>query len=746
MAAAAPQQQPLIISIADAATAEGDLPWSIPNGAKSGGSPKGAPGVPGSPQLANLRHSPRSSPRAGPLDDILVLTHWEDGQGPPPGSAVATAAAAGAHREEEDAPGGGWGAAYDVLLARMAHRGSDAGSEMESGGVASRGAPRAVPGAWGAEPALHGGGGGGGTPTGRPAGALTPSKRARDDGAADPAPGDPAAAAVAAAAPEKAPPAALSKASPARDAEGSLQTPSPALGTTRGTGMSPLSAVRAAAAAARFAVSSPARRPPAVAAGAPPPPASGAAGAPAAAGDDGAAAEQPPLSAQQQLLRLQAVPPRDRGAAQLPARLQRPATSAGALPHSPDGAALLTELRKPVPGRRPPGSPSSARPTGDYVNASTSSSSSSGSSDAEEEEEEEAGGSSEEAAAEGVAAGPRTRGAAGRRGPLAEERREGALRQELRARPLLARAKPEPSPPKVSGAGGAPARGALPGVGGTDGCGSDSEGDGGSSEGSEFYRSNAMKSSESAVFLRGSGMPLLEKYGALAREGPREAALPHVAALGRAPPARGSRAPVAAAEGDGIRGGIGGGGGGGFGFGGFGGAFGDAFSGGAFSGGYSVFATDKLIAPPKPPPDKPFGCSKEGCGFFFSSIQALAAHIRTHAAESAVISRHVADSAAAEARAAPAPRQLRCKERGCSFVTASTSTLAAHMRTHASAAGKPFTCTHEGCTYAAASSDKITRHARTHTGERPYKCEVKGCSYAAARSDKLSQHMRTHAK
>ena len=153
--------------------------------------------------------------------------------------------------------------------------------------------------------------------------------------------------------------------------------------------------------------------------------------------------------------------------------------------------------------------------------------------------------------------------------------------------------------------------------------------------------------------------------------------------------------------------------------------------------------------PTSPPADKPFACSKEGCGIFFSSIQALAAHKRTHAAESAVVSRHAADAAAVEARAAPSPRAaaaFRCKERGCSHVAASASALATHGRTHAVAQGKPFYCTHEGCTYAAASSDKITRHVRTHTGERPYKCEVRGCGYAAARSDKLSQHMRTHAK
>ena len=109
----------------------------------------------------------------------------------------------------------------------------------------------------------------------------------------------------------------------------------------------------------------------------------------------------------------------------------------------------------------------------------------------------------------------------------------------------------------------------------------------------------------------------------------------------------------------------------------------------------------------------PKSCDYEGCGSVFASSSSLAAHKRTHTGE----------------------KPFACDYVGCSARCTSADALTVHKRTHTGE--KPFTCDYVGCSARCTTAGALTVHKRTHTGEKPFACDYVGCSA-------LTVHKRAH--
>ena len=77
-----------------------------------------------------------------------------------------------------------------------------------------------------------------------------------------------------------------------------------------------------------------------------------------------------------------------------------------------------------------------------------------------------------------------------------------------------------------------------------------------------------------------------------------------------------------------------------------------------------------------------------------------------------------------------------CDYEGCGSVFASSSSLAAHKRTHTGE--KPFACDYVGCSARCTTASDLTVHKRTHTGEKPFSCTV--CTTSFTHSHSRKQH------
>jgi len=115
---------------------------------------------------------------------------------------------------------------------------------------------------------------------------------------------------------------------------------------------------------------------------------------------------------------------------------------------------------------------------------------------------------------------------------------------------------------------------------------------------------------------------------------------------------------------------------------------------------------------------KQFVCLR--CGESCCSTSTLAAHVRTHSS-----------------RAPQARRDIHCTDCGRQFTTASN--LSRHMRTHTDV--RPFTCAQCGKRFR--EKKTLQAHCRSHSGERPYACSE--CSARFVQLGALNGHMELHA-
>ncbi|XP_014249042.1 zinc finger protein GLIS2 homolog isoform X2 [Cimex lectularius] len=122
----------------------------------------------------------------------------------------------------------------------------------------------------------------------------------------------------------------------------------------------------------------------------------------------------------------------------------------------------------------------------------------------------------------------------------------------------------------------------------------------------------------------------------------------------------------------------------------------------------------------------PVKCCWEMCGYWFSQLEVLAAHV-------------------AHAHAVPGKGGLfYCGWEGCMRGDRGFNArykMLVHVRTHTNE--RPHLCFKCNKTFSRAENLKI--HSRTHTGEKPYVCTVEGCGKAYSNSSDRFKHMRTHS-